>query len=790
MTAMLVASSSLAFSGPAHAAPNMNGFYHLSETPRSDTAKFPKQYSDYPGGAEYFDVFSPPIVHRYSEVFWTQLPPVPLPPEIVRRFANKTMAVIGFECDQVRWDAAKGEWVPVPINVAYNHHFESQMTGAKSRMVKVGADDPRAAAPTHGGHRRPPASDGGGVWVVEELEKGTNGMPTSQAFGGANGGEYRKSFHGYAPGFAQLIESPDTWHHTPMQIDTFNREKMSIDGGPFVPGPLPRNSLSPGSPNVAVKSPSDVLYSGLLECPVSTRIRKVVDGAYSASVGGAATCAVAPVPSFDDCHYAVRQLAFDPKHTNFVEATGANASLPAGCSVRRDGVDGDVLVYFNTAAAGAPCGGAAGGAAAVQGRTRSLVDIQIHLDASTRNATLTLGGPSGAWFGVGFNATTMGHGEEGEKGGTYAIIVDGDGNVTERQLANHAPGDVLPPSVEVLSTVVKDGIRTVTLRRALAGRSPAHTTFDVGRDTTLDLINAYGDTVELSRHIAHTATRIELLPTGGAPACVCENAEVPFGNATGSLMYVDPITNETTSVGFNNHCAEYPRMTTLYEHNPTCDLRTYAGGQVACHHLWSLLDADQQIPWADQPLNYSHKFRFWFQEYDPTGPSHTNVLHTSCWGLGSPVEYDVPQCAPGTPTAECVHTITGLGVFEPKGHSLLTKRLVAAHFHCHAPTCLSISLYSCAPNSTTTCLDKRLMCRESPLYGGTGSLDLKRFDEPGYIAQPPCLWGAAEHGLEAPPAVGGRMMYAEAKTNSTYGHHGEMAWMQVYYAEEWGSVTD
>ena len=153
-------------------APNMNGFYHLSETPRSDTSKFPKQYSDYPGGAEYFDVFSPPIVHRYSEVFWTQLPPVPLPPEIVRRFANKTMAVIGFECDQVRWDAAKGMWVPVPINVAYNHHFESQMTGAKSRMVKVGADDPRAAAPTHGGHRRPPASAGGGVWVVEELEKG------------------------------------------------------------------------------------------------------------------------------------------------------------------------------------------------------------------------------------------------------------------------------------------------------------------------------------------------------------------------------------------------------------------------------------------------------------------------------------------------------------------------------------------------------------------------------------------------------------------------------------------
>ena len=33
-------------------------------------------------------------------------------------------------------------------------------------------------------------------WVVEELNPGAEGMPTHQAFGGANGGEYRKSFHG------------------------------------------------------------------------------------------------------------------------------------------------------------------------------------------------------------------------------------------------------------------------------------------------------------------------------------------------------------------------------------------------------------------------------------------------------------------------------------------------------------------------------------------------------------------------------------------------------------------
>ena len=28
--------------------------------------------------------------------------------------------------------------------------------------------------------------------------------------------------------------------------------------------------------------------------------------------------------------------------------------------------------------------------------------------------------------------------------------------------------------------------------------------------------------------------------------------------------------------------------------NPTCDVRAYAGGQSACHHMFSLLDADQE----------------------------------------------------------------------------------------------------------------------------------------------------------------------------------------------------
>merc|ERR1719230_2566614 len=49
-------------------------------------------------------------------------------------------------------------------------------------------------------------------------------VPTSQLFSEGNGGESRKSFHGYPNGYAQLIESPNLWHITPMQIDTRNRD--------------------------------------------------------------------------------------------------------------------------------------------------------------------------------------------------------------------------------------------------------------------------------------------------------------------------------------------------------------------------------------------------------------------------------------------------------------------------------------------------------------------------------------------------------------------------------------
>ena len=171
--------------GPSNAT-NLNGEYKLSETAKSDTSKFPTNYKDYPGGAEYFDVYSPLIVQHYSQVYWKGFDPVPLPPNIVQRFKGKGMAIIGYELDQVR-KTDKGD-VSVPINVVYNHHFESHMGGAKSKIEKVkisGPDDPRLSPHQH--MHGIPEPWKGEAWVVTDLTGGTNAIPTSQSFGGANG---------------------------------------------------------------------------------------------------------------------------------------------------------------------------------------------------------------------------------------------------------------------------------------------------------------------------------------------------------------------------------------------------------------------------------------------------------------------------------------------------------------------------------------------------------------------------------------------------------------------------
>ena len=41
------------------------------------------------------------MYNRYGEVYWTMMDSVPLKKQLVERFQDKTMAVVGYETDQV-----------------------------------------------------------------------------------------------------------------------------------------------------------------------------------------------------------------------------------------------------------------------------------------------------------------------------------------------------------------------------------------------------------------------------------------------------------------------------------------------------------------------------------------------------------------------------------------------------------------------------------------------------------------------------------------------------------------
>lgn len=92
--------------------------------------------------------------------------------------------------------------------------------------------------------------------------------PTNIVFQTNSGGEFRKSYHGYPNGYAQLIHSPTQWVIEAMQIDTHNRKYNINDPVGYKPFFIPHiqknrmtelnNKLSP-----------------LIECPCSDRITKI-----------------------------------------------------------------------------------------------------------------------------------------------------------------------------------------------------------------------------------------------------------------------------------------------------------------------------------------------------------------------------------------------------------------------------------------------------------------------------------------------------------------------------------
>ena len=173
---------------------------------------------------------------------------------------------------------------------------------------------------------------------------------------------------------------------------------------------------------------------------------------------------------------------------------------------------------------------------------------------------------------------------------------------------------------------------------------------------------------------------------------------------------------------------------------------------------------------------FHHKWRLWVQPFNASYHQPLTYGFRGSLLIGSPYEYDVPKCSEGgVPGCEMVngtwiHTITGATT----GYGTYAQ----LNFHCHAPTCLSMSVYACEVGTALEDCNAtvgKLVCEERPVYGGTGAPALNGtvFDEPGYIAIPDCVWGGAEFGLEAPPNLTGVPLHMVKTANATWPHYGE-----------------
>ena len=723
------------------------------------------------------------------------------------------MGVVGFEVDQVRRldmkDSTKD--ISVPINVAYNHHYAANLHGKGTvrgweRIPAYNASDTSRIA-----HH--PSPKPGFREVAKVLEANKEGYPSTIQFGYSNGGEFRKTYHGLAPPYAQLIGSPQHIAMTPMQIDTWNRDEMNLTGGKFVAGPAPRNSYAP-------TTGAGAIYSGLLECPLTTRIKKNIAGGGSgwndstvAQVFGCKkpeerACAPGSAIASAQACFAARSLVSGLDDFTVTTASGSNATLPPGCSVLADAGAAAATLYWNTNEKSTACcaaGGQTHGVTAPKSNVAALGNtLDLTLDPHGNGgknggvAHIAIRGPATAWFGFGFDATAM-------DAGTYAIVVDGvTGSVTERSLGQEAPGTELAASVTVLSSSVTDGVRSVVLTRDIIGATAKHHTFDAAA-LSLPIISAIGASEAFAYHKAKTADTLVLWPSGGAgenAACVCSLKAAPFGQGVGTVEYLP--TGEI--IGFPFRCN--PTESVFTNRNPTCDVRTYVGGLSACHHGWHLLDADQTVPWLDQPLEYWFKVRMYYQPFTPAArvaaparasaakaavataakaASHIDVIDIT-WSIGGATgEYDVPLCAAGTPPSQCTHSVTGTVTppFPPTDGAGAAYHFVAAHYHCHAPTCLSIEMrYG---NETGP-----LICKETPYHGMGHDVvpqrgrDRDRFDEAGYIGQRICLWGSPP--LEPPPMVSGKLLWILRFYQHSAKYDDRPQWAAIHHAADYNET--
>ena len=759
-----------AISNPPGSQPNWKG------TPGQYSTDF---QTNVDGKVDHFDVYGE-VQTMYSQVYWTRNEPINLPPELVERFKDKVMAITGYEVDQVTHtgpqkgttstretlggfscypDCSEGDQ-SIPIYHAYNHHYFAWLTGEDSEMYKL--DSPlKMPNPTTTAFRTK-----SGV---------SHGFPTHIVFKENPGGEFRKSYHGYPNGYAQLLHSPKQWIVEPMQIDTHNRNYELTDAIGYQPWFLPktfRNNITDLKNGL----------SPLIECPCTDRIQRASVKTPSIIINGECT---KPITSEKECVKTIMATGANVKRSNTVN----DITQPTGCILKPESIFSNHIArhsahttkisyaaVFNVAKSNKGCGKQRS-INPLQGATVLGSLVHVRLAHNGTFATLTIKGPSSVWFGVGFDATSM-------KDEPYAIIVNGDGVVTERKLANHGPGADLVASVTLISNTVQNQKRTVVLQRLVNGLTPNHFTIPT-IPGEINMVAAIGSGKVFGYHKKHTGGKITLIPTE-TNSCICK----PTTQISFTYM------NSTTQLLQNYDCLDEPRSDMLKHGDGTgrelpnmaCNFETYNGGLECCHHSWFLTDKVQEslIP-KGKVDTYFLKWRYYFQEFTPfteqRKASHQHLHHWVFLIDAIVNDYEEDNAHYGTKsigkiTAHLKAKDMGLedstaSDYEddgappvPGNFTKITPLIMTSH--CHAPSCIRQEIWNTDTNE--------ILCNITARYGDEkyGSTD-DVFNEKDYLAISPCLYGY-QAGLQFPFHLSPDTNIKAIKYfNNTYRHIGQMA---------------
>lgn len=361
--------TSLAMAAAAPVPVPMNGEYHIANAPAGTES----QRAFHRG--KFIEVYSENISTVYSEVYWTVQSPVPLPSDFVAQYKGKVVAFTGYEVDSVR-TAADGTETSVPITDQYNHHYNAYVLGEAATMVDVGST---GRLGPHGRERWEPRDI---PWIpraVANVDIATGGF-----FVDGNGGEYRKSLHYTAQGYAILVDSPKDFQVQPMMINTNDRASGK---GPGTWDLFPKGAFGRARNATAPVNPA---YNGLLECPCTTRIKKIISE-YQAIESG--YCSLL-VDTAQACFNIPNELGLQPVVAN---STVRSSLHPAGCFVQATQKGYEVNFNSNVTSK-FPCGQTGNNPTRSMG-SQTIVGVTTHLELDSsvgcqENFTNDL---SGAW---------------------------------------------------------------------------------------------------------------------------------------------------------------------------------------------------------------------------------------------------------------------------------------------------------------------------------------------------------------------------------------------------------